>query len=157
MPKHLTLCDCLQICHHCESLQYHLNVVKLTDKPVESISKHHFNRGGRQPSAGAKKSGTFRSQPIDKPVNSANTPNYVVGISDLFVVEINGQQYRRNKHDITFSPPKDNDGVVGGATGNQHAEEQVGTENKTDRLRPRPTLKFPKLPTQATLHSDFEM
>ena len=47
--------------------------------------------------------------------------------------------------------------LLGGATGNQHAEEQVGTENKTDRLRPRPTLKFPKLPTQATLHSDFQM
>ena len=81
----------------------------------------------------------------------------VVGVPNSFVVEINGQRYRRNKHDITFSPPKDNDSVVGGATGNQHAEEQVGTENKTDRLRPIPTLKFPKIPTQATLHSDFEM
>ena len=81
----------------------------------------------------------------------------VVGVPDSFVVEINGQQYRRNKCNITFSPPKGDNGVVGGATGNQHAEEQVGTENKTDRLRPRPTLKFPKLPTQATLHSDFEM
>ena len=28
MPKHLTLRDCLKICHHYESLQYHLNVVK---------------------------------------------------------------------------------------------------------------------------------
>ena len=27
MPKHLTLRDCLKICHHYESLQYHLNVV----------------------------------------------------------------------------------------------------------------------------------
>ena len=48
----------------------------------------------------------------------------VVGVPDSFVVEINGQQYRRNKHDITFSPPKyDDDGAVGGASGNQHAEE----------------------------------
>ena len=62
------------------------------------------------------------------------------------------------KCDITFSPPKGNGGVTGGATGNQHAEEQVGTENKTDRLTPRPTtLKFPKLPTQAMLYSDFQM
>ena len=81
----------------------------------------------------------------------------MVGVPDSFVVDINGQQYRRNKCDITFSPPKGNDGVVGGATGNQHAKEQVGTENKTDRLRPRPTLKFLKLPTQAMLHSDFQM
>ena len=46
--------------------------MKLTDKPVESITKCHFNRGGRQTSVGAKKSGTFRSQPNDKTVNSAN-------------------------------------------------------------------------------------
>ena len=72
MPKHLTLHDCLKICCHYESLQYHLNVVKPTDKPVESITKHHFNRGLTQPSAGAKRSGTFRSQPNDKPVNSTN-------------------------------------------------------------------------------------
>ena len=71
MPKHLTLHDCFKICHY-ESLQYHLNVVKPTDKPVESITKHCFNRGGRKPSAGAKKSGTFRSQPNKKPVNSAD-------------------------------------------------------------------------------------
>ena len=79
----------------------------------------------------------------------------VVGVPDSFVVEINGQQYRRNKCDITFSTAKGDDHVVGGATGSQHAEEQVGTENKTDRLIP--TLKFPKLPTQVMLHSDFEM
>ena len=69
MPKHLH--DCLKICHHYESLQNHLNVVKLTDKPVESITKCHFNRGGKQ-SAGAKKSGRFRSHTTEKPLNSAN-------------------------------------------------------------------------------------
>ena len=56
----------------------------------------------------------------------------VVGVPDSFIVEINGQQYRRNKCYITFSPPRGDDAAVGGATGNQHAEEQVGTENKTD-------------------------
>ena len=71
MPKHLTLHDCLKICHHYESLQYHLNVVKLTDKPGESIMKCHFNRGGKQSSA--KKTGTFRSQPSTRPANSTNT------------------------------------------------------------------------------------
>ena len=40
--------------------------MKPTYKPVESITEHHFNRGGRQPSAGA------RGQPNNKPVNSAN-------------------------------------------------------------------------------------
>ena len=69
MPKHLTLHDCLKICHHYESLQYHLNIVKPKDKLVESITKR-FNRGGKQPSA--KKSGTFRSHPSTKPVSSGN-------------------------------------------------------------------------------------
>ena len=51
----------------------------------------------------------------------------VVGVPDSFVIEINGQQYQRNKHDMTFSPPRSNDDV-GGATGSQHAaEEQDGT------------------------------
>ena len=72
MPKRLTLCDCLTLCCHYESLQYYLNVVKPMDKPVVSITKHHFYRAGRQQSAGARKSGTFRSQPSDKPSNSAN-------------------------------------------------------------------------------------
>ena len=47
MPKHLTLRDCLKICCHYESLQYHLNVARPTDKPVEPITKCHFNRGGK--------------------------------------------------------------------------------------------------------------
>ena len=80
----------------------------------------------------------------------------VVEVPDSFVMEINGQQYPRNKHDITFSPPRSDDYVVG-ANGSQHAEEQDGTESRTDRLKPRPTLKFPKIPTQTMLHSDFEM
>ena len=72
MPKHLMLYDCLKICHHYECLQYHMNIVKPTDKPVESITKCHFNRGGKQSSAGAKKTGAFRGQSNTKPVNSTN-------------------------------------------------------------------------------------
>ena len=95
--------------------------------------------------------------PIDNTLKQGVIICSVVEVPDSFVVEINGQQYRRNKQDITFSAPKDDDGVVGGASGNQYTEEQVRTENKTDRLRPRPTLKFPKIPTQVMLQSDFEM
>ena len=80
-----------------------------------------------------------------------------MGVPDSFVVEINGQQYRQNKCDVTFSPPKNEDSALGGAIGNQHAKEQAGTETRTDRLRPRPVLKFPRVPMQAMLHSDFEM
>ena len=47
----------------------------------------------------------------------------VVGVPDSFVIEINGQQYQRNKHDVTFSPPRGDDSDVGGATGNQHTKE----------------------------------
>ena len=80
----------------------------------------------------------------------------VVGIPDSFIIEINSQQYRRNKHDLTFSPPRgEGDGGV------VDAEEQDETENRTDKLQPRPALKFPKLPMQATLQtlickSEFE-
>ena len=56
----------------------------------------------------------------------------VVGVPDPFGIEINGQQYRGNKRDITFSLPRGDDSDVGGATGNQHAKEQE--ENRTDRL-----------------------
>ena len=72
MLRHLTLHDCFKICHHYESLQYHLNVVKPTDKPVESITKHRFNRSGKQSSARTKKTSMFRGQSNTKPVNSAN-------------------------------------------------------------------------------------
>ena len=78
----------------------------------------------------------------------------MVGVPDSFVIEINGQQYQRNKCDIIFSPPGGDDDVVG-ATGSQHTEEQDGTENRTDRLQPRPALKFPKLPMQAMLHLEM--
>ena len=50
----------------------------------------------------------------------------MVGVPDSFIIEINGQQYCRNKRDVTFSPPKGDDGGVEGATGSQHAEEQDG-------------------------------
>ena len=75
IPKHLTLKDCLKICHHYESLQYHLNVIRLMDKSVKSISRCHFNHGGKQqhqPGPSSKKSGSFRSQPTNKPSNSTN-------------------------------------------------------------------------------------
>ena len=72
MPKHLTLCDCLKISHHYESLQYHLNVVKPTDKPVESITKRHFNRGEKQQQPSAKRTGMFRGQPSTRPASSSN-------------------------------------------------------------------------------------
>ena len=58
----------------------------------------------------------------------------MVGVPDSFVIEINGQQYGQNKHDITFSPPRGDGGIVEGAPGSQHAKEQDGTENRTDRL-----------------------
>ena len=80
----------------------------------------------------------------------------VVGIPDSFVVEVNGQQYRQNKCDITFGVLVEDDNGAMDVGNAQHAEEQDGTENKTDRLRPRPVLKLPRVPTQATLHSDFD-
>ena len=85
------------------------------------------------------------SSPIENTWKQGVIIHSVVGVPDSLVVKINDQQYRRNKQDITFSPPTDYDGVAGAATGNQHAEEQVGTENKTDRLiETKINIKVPK-------------
>ena len=74
MPKHLTLCNCLKICHHYESLPYHLNVVK-PKKPIESITKC-FARDGKQQQQQqqfpAKRTGIFRRQPSTRPTNLSN-------------------------------------------------------------------------------------
>ena len=52
--------------------------------------------------------------PIDNTWKEGVIIRQVVGVPDSFIVEINGQRYRRNKHDITFSPPKNDDsGAVG--------------------------------------------
>ena len=32
----------------------------------------------------------------------------VTGVPDSFVVEVDGCRYRRNKHDLTLTPPSDN-------------------------------------------------
>ena len=76
-----------------------------------------------------------RLNPIENVWKQGVVIRDVVGVPDSFVVEINdGQQYWRNKHDITFSPPRGHDGAVGGTTVSQHAEEQDGTESRTGRL-----------------------
>ena len=72
--------------------------------------------------------------PIENSWKQGAIIHSVVEVPDSFVGEINGQQDQQNKRDITFSPPRGDDGVVEGATGSQHAEEQDGTENRTDRL-----------------------
>ena len=75
-----------------------------------------------------------RPSPIENSWKQGVIIHSVVGVPDSFVIKINGQQYQRNKHDITFSPPRGNDDLVG-ATGSQHAaEEQDGTKSRTDRL-----------------------
>ena len=61
-----------KLCHHYESLQYHLNVVKPTDKLVKSRTKSHFNRGGKQQQPSTKRTGTFRGQSSTRPANSSN-------------------------------------------------------------------------------------
>ena len=74
MPKYLTLCDCLKICCYYESLSYHLNVVK-PEKPVESITKCHFDRGGKQQQQQqypVKRTGTFSGRLSTRPTNLSN-------------------------------------------------------------------------------------
>ena len=65
---------------------------------------------------------------IPKPINNTWKQGVVirqvVGVPDSLVVKVNGQQYRRNKCDVTFSVPIDDDGGTMGAGDTQHAREQ---------------------------------
>ena len=53
--------------------------------------------------------------PIDTRWKKGVMIRQVVGVPDSFVVDVHGQQYRRNKGDITSGNPNpnDTDGVVG--------------------------------------------
>ena len=77
----------------------------------------------------------------------------VIGVPDSYVVEVDGCRYCHNKHDLTLSPPDDNNNK----SDNHHADQNVPMATAVmTTLHPRPQLKFPKLPVQAT-QQDFDL
>ena len=78
----------------------------------------------------------------------------VIGVSDSYVVEADGHRYCQNKCNLTLSPPDDDDGE----SDNHHANHDVPMARAVmPTLHPRPQLKFPKLPVQATQQKDFNL
>ena len=70
----------------------------------------------------------------------------MIGVPDSYVVEVDGCSYHCNKHDLTLRHP-DDDGECDSHS-NVHDVPMVTGVMPT--FRPRPQLKFPKLPVQAT-------
>ena len=72
---------------------------------------------------------------------------------------MDGHHYRQNKRDLTLVPP---------STENEESEESDGDNHQDDQEQPmraavrptlhlRQTLKFPRLPVQATQQKDFKL
>ena len=72
----------------------------------------------------------------------------VIGVPDSYVVEVDEHRYCHNKRDLTLSPPDDNDDESDSHP-DYHDVPPMAT-GVMPTLCPRPQLKFPKLPVQAT-------
>ena len=83
----------------------------------------------------------------------------VVGVPDLYVVEVDGRRYCRNKLDLTLSlPGTNNNNDDESDSVNHHADQNVPMATAVmPTLCPRPQLKFPKSPVQATQQKDFNL
>ena len=83
----------------------------------------------------------------------------MIGVPDLYVVEVDGCRYCHNKCDLTLSPPgANNNGDDKSDSDNHHADQNVPMATAVmPTLRPRPQLKFPKLPVQATQQKDVDL
>ena len=81
----------------------------------------------------------------------------MVGVPDSYVVEVDGHKYHCNKRDLTLSPPHANNNDESDSD-NHHADHDVPMATEVmPTLCPRPQLKFPKLPVQATQQKDFNL
>ena len=83
----------------------------------------------------------------------------VIGVPDSYVIDEDGHHYHQNKRDLTLVPP---------STGNKESEERDSDSHQDDQeqpmraavrptLCPRQTLKFPRLPVQATQQKNFKL
>ena len=84
----------------------------------------------------------------------------VIGVPDSYVVEVDGHRYHHNKCDyLTLSPPgANNNNDYTSDSDNHHADQNVPMATAVmPTLCPRPQLKFPKLPVQATQQKNFNL
>ena len=78
----------------------------------------------------------------------------VIGVPDSHVMEVDGHMYHCNKCDLTLSPPDDNNDKSDSHSDDHDVPMATGV---MPTLHPRPKLKFPKLPVQATQQKDFNL
>ena len=78
----------------------------------------------------------------------------VIGVPDSYVVEVDGCRYHCNEHDLTLSPPDDNNNESYSHFDDQDVPMATGV---MPTLCPRPQLKFPKLLVRATQQKDFNL
>ena len=78
----------------------------------------------------------------------------MIGVPDSYVVEVDGCRYCHNNPDLTLSPPDDNNNKSDSHPDDQDVPMAAGV---MPTLCPRPQLKFPKLPVQATQQKDFNL
>ena len=83
----------------------------------------------------------------------------VVRVPNSYVVEVDGHRYCCNKPDLTLSSPgANNNNDDKSDSDNHHADQNVTMATAVmPSLHPRPQLKFPKLPVQATQQKDFNL
>ena len=82
----------------------------------------------------------------------------MVGVPDLYVMEVNGRRYHRNKHDLSLSPPGANNNDDKSDSDNHLADQNLPMATAVmPTLCPRPQLKFPKLPLLAKQQKDFNL
>ena len=77
----------------------------------------------------------------------------VIGVPDSYVVEVDEHRYHHNKCDLTLSPPENDE------ENDSHPDDHdVPMATRVmSALCPKPQLKFPKLPVQATQQKDFDL
>ena len=95
-----------------------------------------------------------RLNPMEKIWEKGFVVRKVVGVPDSYVAEVNGCRYHRNKCDLTLSPPDDNNDESDSHPDDHDVPVATGV---MPTLHPRPQLKFPKLPVQATQQKNFSL
>ena len=82
----------------------------------------------------------------------------VIRVPYSCVVEVDGHRYCCNKRDLTGPPSANNINDDESDSDNHHADQNVPMATAVmPTLCPRPQLKFPKLPVQATQQKDFNL
>ena len=77
----------------------------------------------------------------------------VIGVLDSYIVEVDGWRYCHTKRDLTPNKPSDS----GDNDSYSDTNDEPMATGVMPTLHPRPQLKFPQIPVQATEQQDFNI